>query len=135
MKRILVLLIVVLALSITLIAEAEKPTRLYTPIVKQATYTTKQTNTLIWEPTIYESIVMTGYSISSERTDADDPVETITLGASDAIVVAYMASPETVISPGGFLWKGAKDEAIIFSTLSGNPGNVSVTLMGWEETN
>lgn len=124
MKKLIIALIVVALFVATPIFAQEKPTRLYTPVIRQADYIDAQTNETVWTPTAFESIVMDSWTISSNSS------QSITLKASDTIVKLFVTASQPVVSPGGFLWKST--ESVLIDTDS---GEVSVTLTGWEETN
>ncbi len=121
-----VVLIVIGLLIAPLVYAQEKPTRLYTPIIKQATYDGTQSSTTIWTPTTYDSVVCNGYIISTQ--DAQE----VTLKASDTIVTLNVLASSPTVSPAGFLFKGIALETILIDS---DLGGVSVTLTGWEEDN
>ncbi len=125
MKKLIVVLVIIGLLITTPIFAQEKPTRLYTPVTKQATYTAAQTNTTIWTPTAYDSIVCSGYIISTNRQ------QPIIISASDTVVHLY-ATSSPIVSPASFLWKGLALETLRITTTT---NDVSVTLFGWEEDN
>lgn len=106
-------------------AYAEKPTRLYKPVCKQASYTTVQRNSTLWTPTEYDSIVLTAFIISSEV------AQDVVIGGSDPVVLVHVGASRPVISPGGFLWKGDVNETLRLLTES--DVHCAITLSGWEE--
>jgi len=125
MRKILaVLVILAIGLFLADLAMAELPTQLYSPIVKQAEYTTAQTNTTIWTPTIYDCVVCDGFVISANTS------QKVTLSASDTVIKVHVTASHPVISPAGFLWKGSNLETMRVTT---DCGEVTITLSGWEE--
>ena len=89
MRKVFVVLAILAILAIgsfSNLALAEKPTQLYTPIIKQAEYTTVQTNTTIWTPTIYDCVVCDGFIISSNSN------QEVTLSASDTVVKVHVTA-------------------------------------------
>ena len=129
MKKIALLVLVLLGVCSLAYGENAKKTRLYTPVIKQATYTAAQTDTTIWTPTAYESIVWDSFIISTNAA-----FQTVTFTASDTIVVIPLKASDPVVSPGSFLWKKT-NETILISTSGVEIGTVNVTLTGWEEDN
>jgi len=124
MKKFLLILVLV---AIPLTASAEKPTRLYTPVIKQGSYTTTQTNTVIWDPVPFDHIVMDSYSISS------DLPQKITLAASSTIISVHVSASQPIV--GNLLWKSPNNEQIVITNVGPQVGNIEVTLTGWEEDN
>lgn len=124
MRKVLALL--VMALFLTTPSMAEKPTSLYTPVVKQADYATRQSSTDIWSPSVFDCVVCDSFIMSTDTAKLN-----VTLAASSTIVKVSITASDPVVNPPNFLWKGAKDETIRVTT---SPfGNLSITLSGWEE--
>lgn len=122
MKKTLILLVIGLMSCSSVLAQ-EIRTRQYTPIFKQADYTSGQSDTDLWIP-VKSHAVVDAYTISSNSN------QIVKLVASNTVVNVHVTASQPVVSPGGFLWKGIVDEVMRVTT---EVGNVSVTLSGWEE--
>ena len=100
----------------------------YTPINKPSTYTTAQTDTLVWMPAAGKRIVLLGVLLTTD-TAMNIRIKT---GAVDVIPPCFFAANGgAVISGQGVIWKGEVDATLTIT--SSAAGNHSVLLWGYEE--